>query len=445
MPVSTSTSIQSRPATSEAATSTQPGQRSLPVGRYSVISAKALNDQRQLLPLPRPEKALDEMPVRHRAAPPGTGASRKISDVKQVVVMDWDDCLVDDKGLTYQVMHNALEIAAREHAQTLPELREAVSRLSNRMQSEQAAGDSDPLLMKDQEDFRKHLRAHPGIYGRHVAEDFVSKMLPGLDKPRAKSVTHAANAQFNRQYKAVTSLPQNGKPRDLPFPDVELSLLPGALELLERCRTDESCVPLLISNRNVADLGGQVDRLGMAPYFNVVSGVPRMSQPKPGAEPVQMPEELQKRLTCSLGSSPADCDDAALRRVLEEAAVHAHPDTTVVNRVDMKPSAERLRQILADLSVPDLSVPDLSVPDPSVPDPSVLLHVPITSYGDQTSDIQQMAPWVEEGRPLKGVIINPQRADLGQMIDVAGIQTMVVRSLEDTKDIKDFLDKSDRG
>lgn len=437
MPVSTS--LQYRPATSEAAPSTQPGQRSLPVGRYSVISAKALNDQRQLLrPLRKPESAppgstanrtsLDEVSVRHRAAPPGTGASRapdKASEVKQVVVMDWDDCLVDDKGLTYQVMHNALEIAAREHAQTLPELREAVSRLSNRMQSEQAAGDSDPLLMKDQEDFRKHLRAHPGIYGRHVAEDFVSKMLPGLDKPRAKSVTHTVNAQFNRQYKAVTSLPQNGKPRDLPFPDVKLSLLPGAPELLERCRTDESCVPLLISNRNVADLGGQVDRLGMAPSFKVVSGVPRMSQPKPGAEPVEMPEDLQKQLTCSLGSSPADYDDAALRRVLEKASVHAHPDTTVVNRVDMKPSAERLRQILADLSVP--------------------LHVPITSYGDQTSDIQQMASWVGQGRRLKGVIINPQRADMGQMIDVAGIQTMVVRSLEDTKDIEDVLDKSDRG
>lgn len=42
------------------------------------------------------------------------------SDIKQVAVLDWDDCLRDEKGLNYQLMHNALAVAARNTRRPCP-------------------------------------------------------------------------------------------------------------------------------------------------------------------------------------------------------------------------------------------------------------------------------------------------------------------------------------
>lgn len=326
--------------------------------------------------------------------------SVKASNVKQVIVLDWDDCLRDEKGLTYQIMHNALVVAAKENAKTFPELGDAVSRL----QSGNLMADPAPLLIKNQEDFTTHMMANPRIFHSHVAEDFVRTMLPGSNAQRIWSMAHAISAEFTRQYRAMTNPEISKKPEGLPYPDVQLSLLPGARELLEKCRTAESRV-ILISNRGHHDVEREVNHLGMMHYFDVVSGAPLVTQSKPGGQPAQMPEGLQQRLIHSLSSG----DDMALRQVLDEVADHAHPDTTLVDGIDRKPAAARLVQSLESLSVQ---------PD-----------VPIVSYGDQNSDVAQLAELAGQGRRLEGVIINPVHNDVGQQVDIAGIPTRVMRSM----------------
>ncbi len=333
-------------------------------------------------------------------------ASVKPSEVKQVVVFDWDDCLRDEKGLNYQLMHNALVVAAKEHAVTLPELGEAVSRLSVRMQAGEKPGHGDPLLMKGQAEFSQHLLAHPNILKRHIIEDFVHKMLPDLPGERAGTAVNAAYSQFVRQYKALTQPKSGDKPFDLPFPDVQFQLMPGARELLEQSRKADSRV-ILISNRGHADLEDEVNHLGMNHYFDVVSGAPMLTVPKPGAEAPPMSDDLQQRLTQTLRNG----DNTALHQVLQEAAIHAHPDTTRIDRGDKKPGAARLMQSLEELSVPP--------------------HVPVTSIGDQNSDVRQLAALAGTGRRLQGVIVNPARGDLGQTVDVAGVPTRVVGRMND--------------
>ncbi|WP_432735403.1 HAD family hydrolase [Ralstonia solanacearum] len=200
--------------------------------------------------------------------------------------------------------------------------------------------------------------------------------------------------------------PQKEALRDVPFPNVRFELMPGAQELLDKCRTADARV-ILISNRGHADLEDEVNHLGMMHYFDAVSGTPIIMRPKPGAQHEEMPETLQKRLTEALRGD----NDEALRQVLGEASTFAHPDTTVIDRGDKKPGATRLLQSLEHLSVP---------PD-----------VPVTSYGDQASDVKQLQTLAEQGRHVDGVIINPQRGDVGQQIDVVGIPTRVVRSMEE--------------
>ncbi|MCS4509728.1 hypothetical protein NBM50_05555 [Xylophilus ampelinus] len=326
------------------------------------------------------------------------------SEVKQVIVLDWDDCLRDEKGLNYQLMHNALAVAAKEHAKTLPEIGEVLERMRNRAESGIPAGEGDPLLMRSQEDFTHHLMANPGIFKRHVVEDFVNAM--GLPPDKEGTVVNAVYAEFNRQYRALMRSKPEDKRGDLPFPDVQFSLMPGAREFLEKCRTPESRV-VLISNRGHGELEDEVNHLGMAHYFDVVSGIPVVTRDRSDAQPAQMPEDLQRRLTQNLR-----CGDlSALREVLDEVADYAHPNTTAVGRFAKKPDVARLLDALAHLSVQ---------PD-----------VPITSYGDQTSDVQQLTGLAGQGRRLEGVIINPQRSDVGQQIEVDGVPTRVIGSLND--------------
>ncbi|MGA3987918.1 hypothetical protein ACI2TK_17085 [Ralstonia nicotianae] len=52
------------------------------------------------------------------------------------------------------------------------------------------------------------------------------------------------------------------------------------------------------------------------------------------------------------------------------------------------------------------------------------------SYGDQASDVKQLQTLAEQGRHVDGGIVTPQRGDVGQKIDVVGIPTRVLRSME---------------
>jgi phosphoglycolate phosphatase-like HAD superfamily hydrolase len=430
-----------------------------------------------LLPLLRqppqsPQETVQELDRVSRA----TRASVRASEPKQVVVLDWDDCLRDEKGLNYQLMHNALAVAAREQAARYPELAQAVERLQADLRSGRPAGDGDPLLMKSREEFSRHLLPRPEIFKSHVLQDFVGKMLPDVPPERAKAIHHLLRTSFNRQYQiAVQPRPGPARPQEqVPFPEVRLDLMPGAREFLEECRTAESRV-VLISNRGHGDLEKEVNRLGMAHYFDVVAGASLVSRDKPaGPVPAELRQqllaaleggddhalldvlvhavphaapqpqaaglatqppqaelrgrlrdallheddaalqdalaaaaphahaELSRRLMASLRSG----DGAALRQALGEAVAYAHPDTTRVEWADKKPGSKRLLDSLEHLSVPP--------------------QVPIVSYGDQASDVKQLAGAAHPHRRLEGVIVNAQHPSLGQRIDVDGIPTRVL-------------------
>ncbi|OHU99617.1 type III effector protein [Ralstonia solanacearum] len=402
-----------------------PAPQPLPVGRRSPIqsalraglaqaprtSATAL-PQSSVARLPSSGERLT--PPREIAAPGANEASGSRSapahaaDLKPVVVLDWDDCLRYEKGMNYQLVHNALEIAASMHAQSLPELRAAVDRLRGRMARGEQPGEGDPLIMQSQEDCANYLAANPGIYKRGMVEDFVRTMLPDVDSGKAADIVSAVYTQCVQEYNRLAAGPRlrTARPCEVPFPGVRIALMPGARELLDTSHAAGSPV-MLISNRAHSDLEKEVRYLDMQQDFDVVSGAPTVTRPRSNASAAPMPEALQQRLTAALQGD----DDGALRAALEDASAYAHPNTTSVTQTDRKPHAARLLDSLQRLSVPS--------------------EAPIILYGDQPSDISQAAKLAETGRRIEGVLIDPGHNDVGRQIDVEGIPTRVIRSLAD--------------
>lgn len=403
---------------------TTPAPQPLPVGRHSPLQSELrarLAQAPRTSATPLPQSSVARLPSSgERLTPPReiaasgadeAGGSRNApadaTQIKPVVVLDWDDCLRYEKGVNYQLMHNALAIAAQMHAQNLPELGEAVDRLRSRMQRGEPAGDSDPLIMRSQEDCSNYLAAH-GIYRRGLVDDFVRKMLPDVGSSKAAAITNAVYRQCVQEYNRMTAGPhqQQSRPCDVPFPDIRITLMPGARKRLSAFRAAGSPV-MLISNRAHSDLEKEVNHLGIQRDFDVVSGAPTVTRPRSNASTAPMPEALQQRLTAALQGN----DDDALRAALEDASAYAHPNTTSVTQTDRKPNATRLLDSLQRLSVPS--------------------EAPIILYGDQPSDISQAAKLAETGRRIEGVLIDPGHSDVGRQIDIEGIPTRVIGSLTD--------------
>ncbi|WP_042590800.1 HAD family hydrolase [Ralstonia solanacearum] len=417
------------PLESQAPGHTASAPKPLPVGRRSPIQSELRSKLSQaphssqpplLKPPVKLTPALQEklkspqetVPKTHEAGG-SAKAAPNASDVKPVVVLDWDDCLRYEKGMNYQLVHNALVIAARMHAQSLPKLGEAVDRLHDRMHDLKQRGeqpkDGDPLIMKSLEDCSNYLAATPGIYKRGLVQDFVRTMLPDIDSSMAEAITEAAYTQCVLEYSRLMAAPHQKESwrQDLPFPDVRIALMPGARELLDTSRADGSPV-LLISNRAHSDLKKEVRYLGMQQDFDVVSGTPTITRNKSNADPSPMPQTLEQQLIAAL---QGDDDDGALRAALEAASPYAHPNTTSVTQTDRKPLDTRLQDGLQRLSVPS--------------------DAPIVLYGDQPSDISQAAKLAAAGRRVEGVLIDPGRNDVGQQVDIQGIPTRVIGSLTD--------------
>ncbi|WP_247535713.1 hypothetical protein [Ralstonia pseudosolanacearum] len=406
---------------------TAPASQPLPVGRRSPLQSDlrtrlAQAPRTSAAPLPQLSAALPPLSA-ERQTPPREiathgadeassprSAPADAAQIEPAVVLDWDDCLRYEKGVNYQLMHNALSIAAQMHAQNLPELKEAVDRLRGRMERKEPAGDSDPLIMKSLEDCSKYLAAHH-IYRRGLVDDFVSKMLPDVDSSKAATITTAVYTQCVREYNRMVTNPKQrqSRPCEVPFPDLEITLMPGARELLSANRAKGSPV-MLISNRAHYELEKEVNHLGMRQDFDIVSGAPTVTLPRPNASAEPMPKTLQDELTSALRGDD-DKDDDALRMALEDASAYAHPNTTVVTQTDRKPNATRLLDSLQRLSVPP--------------------EAPIVLYGDQSRDISQAAELAETGRRIEGVLIDPDHPDVGRQIDIKGIPTRVIGSLND--------------
>lgn len=318
------------------------------------------------------------------------------AEIKQLAVLDWDDCVRDEKGMTYQLLHNALAITARE-SEASP-LSRAVAQLNKRMQSGLPATDSAPLLMKTQEDFTKHLMVRHHIFSPKIARDFVDKMLPELGKEEAASLAERIHANFKEQYNRSIGKGGPIEKNGVPFPHCEPKLLPGAKELLDKICTPDSRVAV-ISNRDHDDFSGEVKHMNLLEKVDVISGSTRREK---------MPEDLQKRIVSALRGD----DREVARRTLIEARCYAHPDSNSqsTGRMHIKPDPTRLNRVLEQLKVGK--------------------EVPIISYGDQLSDVKQMAGLAKEGWKVKGVIINSQNPDVGKDINVDGIPTAVIDSMK---------------
>ncbi|MBC7500897.1 MAG: HAD hydrolase-like protein [Herminiimonas sp.] len=239
--------------------------------------------------------------------------------IEDVHVLDWDDFLRDEKGMNYQLMHNALAVSAHRYQQTHPLLRDladAVSAARGKPYDE-----SMPKLSMGVDDYARFAIANPDFVKRDMVDDLLKKAA-GIDTALARALHDAGaaevgklrnilNAEFRRQYKKLvapsvdrTLLRQYPAPTSqaapaLPFPDVRLQLMPGARAFLDKHRVASARL-VLISNRQDGDMQNEINKLRIAHYFDSTSGVPNLtdreeiqrafSKPNPG----RLQEALQK-------------------------------------------------------------------------------------------------------------------------------------------------------
>jgi phosphoglycolate phosphatase-like HAD superfamily hydrolase len=112
----------------------------------------------------------------------------------------------------------------------------------------------------------------------------IDVVLNGLPQPKTvkawrerRAIQNAITIEFARQEKKTS---RHGIPSDLqrpektalPFPDVQLSLKPGALDKLNEIRKPENEV-VLISSKGAEYARAVVNKLGLSHYFDRVQGV----------------------------------------------------------------------------------------------------------------------------------------------------------------------------
>lgn len=298
-------------------------------------------------------------------------ASRKFIEdtpITDVHVLDWDDCLRDEKGMNYQLIHNALAIVANEYKHAYPQLQkiaDAVFQQSHHGEYREGM----PKLCMTQEQFSTYTIAHPEFSKRDFVSDLINGM-PALEanieisKDQRDKMFNIIYTEFMRQYqqliRPVPSLRNGGKDVKLPYPDVKLTLMPGAEGLLDKIRNANTRT-ILISNRGHKDLEKEVNKLQMVHYFDWISGAPEVTIPKTG----QTGEAQQ------------------------EPSTEAHPDTTAVQRMHRKPSSHHLRQAFDHLSIPS--------------------GVNVTLWGDTPKDVTQALGMksILENSNVHGNVINP--------------------------------------
>lgn len=328
------------------------------------------------------------------------------SQVEQVAVVDWDDCLRDEKSLNYQMYHNALSATEQEYGSRFQGLSDAVRQVQEWSQ-EQSKGLSDqrPYLAYDMASFTKKLLANHRLYKKHVIGDFIEKTMPLLKDDEKQTLMNIISANFNRQYHQVLKRKSQGD-FILPYPEIKFNLLPGALELLEHFRKSNSRI-ILISNRGHRVVEAELNALQLMHYFDAVSGTPEETLPLFGPPPASMSAGLQHSLINALSSA----EPAALHRIRDDVANHAHPETTWVGRTQAKPSDQRIQSALTHLSIPT--------------------QTPIVSYGDQNTDISQMKRIAENRPGVFGVVTNAEHPHCHKSVNIDGIQTSVVANLLD--------------
>jgi phosphoglycolate phosphatase-like HAD superfamily hydrolase len=213
--------------------------------------------------------------------------------VKRVEVLDWDCCLTNEKAMNYQLMHNALAIAAHEHADKYPEIR-AISKAIQPYIHGEKYQDGMPKLCMGADRFTEFGITNPAFWKKHIPIDLIQKLSSfapdiHIETNRKTPIISILQHEFKRQYKALTRPPipadvqarisaiQTAKNIDLPFKNIQLEFMPGAKEFLEQHRKPNTRL-LLISNKENHDLHNEVNKLAVAHYFDHISGVETITQ-----------------------------------------------------------------------------------------------------------------------------------------------------------------------
>lgn len=248
---------------------------------------------------------------------------------KEVHVFDYDDCLTNEQGVIYQLMHNAIQVAAQKYGthsnadKKYPFLDHLAETMKHKMGQYQ---DGMPLLCMDQEQYahtiiQSNMQKNKVSKKATTVNDLLNKLnaldpklqaefealkskYPPLpiskqEKPDSQSAesrrggpeerkplneqqTAVSNIlwhEFKRQYQqmiqpdSALKAQQNQNNSRLPFPDVAPTFMPGAQDLLEKLRRPENLV-ILLSNKSDSALQKEINKQGWAHYFDVISGRP---------------------------------------------------------------------------------------------------------------------------------------------------------------------------
>ncbi len=299
--------------------------------------------------------------------------------VENISVLDWDCLIVNEKKSNYQLMANAVFIAAENHASTHPVLGRIADALTPYLDGKNYQ-EGMPLLCMGKEAFASHGIANPSVWKSHIPEDLMAKLpsiAPDIEVTLQErgQLVNILRTEFRRQYKALTrpAVPAEVVARetalrassnvDLPFKNVALEFMPGAEAFLEKQRTPDARL-ILISNKGDNDLHNEVNKLGIAHFFDIISGVKK---------------------------------DTVGENIIDK---------------DKKPSSHRLQQALTDLSLDHRDIP---------------IHL----WGDQRQDVTQAAQLAVTGKHelITGTVVNPATDATGQPALIDGVPVTYRKSL----------------
>lgn len=217
--------------------------------------------------------------------------SRRVTQplhIKSVHVMDWDDFLRDEKGLNYQLMHNAISVSAQRYGEKHPFLKQLNDALTAKRGS-YSPEKGMPLLSMSQNQFANTTIRNTSFLKRDALDDLLTSLdglKPGLqatsndvstEKNSKNPINNIIWHEFRRQYQAAIQPNKNlhgTSDESLPFPIVRPTLMPGARSLLERKRRPDKFIAL-ISNRPHGDLEKEINKMGLMHYFDSVQGTPQ--------------------------------------------------------------------------------------------------------------------------------------------------------------------------
>ncbi|MES2830641.1 MAG: HAD hydrolase-like protein [Pseudomonadota bacterium] len=351
------------------------------IEQHLTLGAKVMEGEHDsldpiLLQVPKsPEEIIEELQT--------TAAQTRMmvdpNPVTRVEVLDWDCLIVNEKLSNYQLMANAVFIAADNHATAHPVIGQIADAIKPYLGG-QGYRAGMPLLCMGKEAFASHAIANPSLWKSHVPVDLIDKLstiaphisLSGTEK---KQVINILQTEFRRQYKEFTrpDIPaelaekkmakQAASDVELPFKNVALEFMPGAQVFLEQQRTPDARL-ILISNKGDNDLHNEVNKLGIAHFFDVISGVPQVT--------------------------------------VDDAVVH----------LDKKPAPQRLQKAIQELSLGHR-------------------NVPMRLWGDQQQDVTQAATLLASGVSdrITGTIVNPAVDESAQPERLEGIEVSYRKSL----------------